>query len=132
MIQVVAAIIVHEGRVLICQRRADDRFPLKWEFPGGKVRAGEKLAEALGRELVEELGVQATVGQEVYRTRHKYAEMEDEVEMVFSTVRANARAVRNLAFAQIVWAPAEELPKYDFLAADEELVRLLATGDLRM
>jgi len=56
MLTVVGAIIVNDGKVLICQRSRTDSFPLKWEFPGGKVEAGETHARALAREIMEELG----------------------------------------------------------------------------
>ena len=57
MRQVVAAVIERaDRRLLIGQRRREDSSPLKWEFPGGKVREGEELEAALARELKEELG----------------------------------------------------------------------------
>jgi len=73
-IQVVAALIADNGRLLICQRRRDAAFPLKWEFPGGKVKPGEPPEAALRRELEEELGVQAAVGALVFEHTHRYAE----------------------------------------------------------
>jgi 8-oxo-dGTP diphosphatase len=85
---VVAALIASEGRVLACQRHRADAFGLRWEFPGGKVRPHEKLQEALVRELQEELGVVAEIGDEVHRTRHRYAEMAREIELIFFTARA--------------------------------------------
>ena len=65
---VAAALIVRGAEVLICQRRADQPMALQWEFPGGKIEAGESAEEALARELDEELGIQATVGPRVTRT----------------------------------------------------------------
>ena len=140
MITVVAALIEQDGRLLICQRRRGDSFPLKWEFPGGKVRPGESLVQALARELAEELGVSAAVGRELYRTRHRYAELSEELELIFFSVELcpsspsaplDAQAPRNLAFEQIKWMKPAALPQFDFLPADRELVSLLASGALR-
>ncbi|MBI3646518.1 MAG: NUDIX domain-containing protein, partial [Acidobacteriales bacterium] len=118
----VAAIIQHGGRVLICQRRKDDTFGLKWEFPGGKVQENESPAAALARELEEELGVKAEIGPEIGRARHKYSEHAREIELLFFTAQLERADVRNLAFEKIVWEEAARLPTYDFLAADREVV----------
>ena len=69
---VVAGLIQRHGALLICQRRRDAAFALQWEFPGGKLEAGEGSAAALRRELEEELGIVADVGAELYRTQHDY------------------------------------------------------------
>ena len=65
MRQVVAALILKDGKVLICQRTQHQPMPLKWEFPGGKIEPGEHPEAALKRELDEELGIEAVIGQEV-------------------------------------------------------------------
>jgi 8-oxo-dGTP diphosphatase len=126
-LQVVAAIIQKEGEFLICQRRAGGAFALKWEFPGGKVQAGEALDQALVRELFEEMDVHAEIGNEVWRTRHSYPEMDRELELIFFTADIGERAPKNLAFERFEWAPPGKLDQYDFLRADRELVRLLAS-----
>src|SRR5712692_10542516 len=118
MITVVAALIEQEGRLLICQRRSSDPFPLQWEFPGGKVRAGETPAQALARELREEVGVEGSIGCEVYRTRHRYPEYTDELELIFFAAEIGTMPVKNLAFEKILWAEPRTLLHFDFLAAD--------------
>jgi 8-oxo-dGTP diphosphatase len=129
---VVAAVIQHGGRVLICQRRKDDTFGLKWEFPGGKVLPGEAPAAALARELEEELGIRAQIGPQICRTRHKYAEHAREIELLFFTAQLESPNVQNRAFERIVWEEAARLPAYDFLAADREIVARLAKGELQL
>ena len=132
MLTVVAALIEYEGKLLVCQRRRGDSFELKWEFPGGKLRSGETAAEGLARELREELGVAAHVGREVLRTRHRYRELDDEIEVIFLQATVDQATVQNLAFEQMNWATPSELPALDFLPADRELIQKLASGALRL
>src|SRR5579864_3563567 len=98
MIAVVAALIEFEGKLLVCQRRRGNRFALLWEFPGGKVEPGENFAQALQRELLEELGIAAPVGPEVYRTVFQYREMRDATELVFFAASMHPDEARNLEF----------------------------------
>lgn len=132
MVKVVAALIEHEGRLLVCQRRRTDRFALLWEFPGGKVEAGEELSQALARELMEELGVKAPIGPEVYRTIFRYREMPNTTEIVFFAAVARPDEVQNLAFEQIEWRALATLGELEFLPADRDLVSKLAEGILRI
>jgi|HubBroStandDraft_3_1064219.scaffolds.fasta_scaffold912015_1 8-oxo-dGTP diphosphatase len=119
---VVAALIESEGRILACQRRKNDAFGLKWEFPGGKARKNETPAQALARELKEELGVDAIIGDEIYRTRHRYAELAREIELIFFTASASKSEMRNLAFQEMRWVKPTELAALDFLPADREFI----------
>jgi 8-oxo-dGTP diphosphatase len=73
-IAVVAAVVQEEGRYLLCQRHDGPHLPLKWEFPGGKIEAGETSAEALCREIAEELGTSCDVGRELAELTHSYPE----------------------------------------------------------
>jgi mutator protein MutT len=132
MVKVVAALIESEGRLLVCQRRRGDRFAFLWEFPGGKVEPGEGLSQALARELSEELGVEAPVGPEVYRTVFHYRDMQNTTEIVFFAASARPDQVRNLAFERIEWRAPQTLGELDFLPADRELVGQLASGSLRV
>jgi len=129
---VVAAVIEREDRrLLIGQRRKDDSSPLKWEFPGGKVREGEAAEAALARELQEELGVTLTKCVEMGRVRHKYAESREELEIRFFAAAIAQGEARPLCFEQIAWVLPKELGVYDFLAANRELVASLATGRVK-
>ena len=127
-ILVVAGIIRKGDRILICQRQRSDAYGLQWEFPGGKVRNGEDLPAAVRRELEEELAIQAEVGGEVFRLRHRYPDRY--VEVIFFAITNYHGEVRNQVFEALEWALRAKLPEYNFLEADRELVDRLAKGEL--
>jgi 8-oxo-dGTP diphosphatase len=127
--RVVAGLIVKDGKLLVCQRTRHQTMPLKWEFPGGKIEEGEQPRDALRRELEEELGILAKVGDEVKRIQHEYPNG-GMVELRFFVVRAYEREIENRIFKDMQWAEPKELPKFDFLEADLTLVRDLAAGKL--
>jgi 8-oxo-dGTP diphosphatase len=130
---VVAALIIRDSKLLVCQRKRNDSNGLRWEFPGGKVEVGESAAEALARELHEELGIAAAIGGEVYRTQHRYKNHQDDFCLIFfwATIEDSA-SLQNLAFERFEWAVPSALPRYDFLPADKELIGLLASGAIRV
>ena len=130
MKQVVAALIVKNGKVLICQRTRHQTMPLKWEFPGGKIEDGEQPRAALRRELDEELGIHARIEQEVARICHAYKNG-GSVELRFYLVREYEGEVENRIFRDVQWAKRRDLPSYDFLEADLGLVKDLARGPFR-
>ena len=126
---VVAACILRDSKILVCQRRRDDSHALQWEFPGGKVEAGETPQEALLRELREELGIDSIIGRELFRTRHRYREFRPELELIFFQASVDRGALlQNLVFEGFEWADPATLPQYNFLQADEEFVELLASS----
>jgi 8-oxo-dGTP diphosphatase len=127
--QVVAAILVCGSRVLICQRTAEQAFALQWEFPGGKVEAGEEWAAALVRELQEELGIRAVVEREIATVRHHYAEGLA-VELHFFLVKKFAGEIENRIFRQVRWEERAALDAESFLEADRAVVRRLKSGEL--
>jgi 8-oxo-dGTP diphosphatase len=125
--QVVAALIFKHEQILVCQRTRHQTMPLKWEFPGGKIEEGEQPRDALRRELNEELGIDATIGEEVARIRHEYKNG-SAVELRFYAVREYKGELENRIFKDMRWAIRSELPSLDFLEADLQLVRELAEG----
>jgi 8-oxo-dGTP diphosphatase len=126
-IKVVAGLIFREGRVLACQRRRDGAFPLKWEFPGGKIEQGESAVEALGRELREELAIDVLESAEVYEREHLYPGGPAVHLKFFEVLRYNGE-VENRAFQQIAWVELANLAKLDFLDGDKPLIDKLAGG----
>ncbi len=123
-IRVVAALMFRDQRVLVCQRRADGAFPLKWEFPGGKVEKGESDTDALRRELHEELAVDARQMEFVCQYEHSYPNGPT-VSLCFYEVKAFDGEPRNLIFQQIVWAEVAEFDRFDFLEGDRPIIARL-------
>ncbi len=129
MKRVAAALIVQDGNILICQRTRHQPFPLQWEFPGGKIEEGEQPRDALRRELDEELGIDAEIDDEVARVQHEYKNG-NAVELRFFLVSKFERAIENRIFRDVRWVRRSELPDYDFLEADRELIAQIAAGKI--
>ena len=125
MLAVVAGVIESGGKILVCQRRRNDTFGLMWEFPGGKIKQGETPRHALARELHEELGVPAEIGEKLFRTSHRYAEMSEPIELTFFSATLDPDLIRNLAFETMEWRAPESLGELNFLPADREFVATL-------
>lgn len=128
---VVAGVLQRDSKLLIGQRMAQDRHGLKWEFPGGKVEAGETPKQALVRELQEELGIEAVVGVEIARYEHTTPNRSPLI-LLFHRVDSFTGEPQPITFEQIVWENAGNLPAYDFLDGDLDFVRLLALGRVRL
>jgi 8-oxo-dGTP diphosphatase len=127
MLQVVAAVIEREGRILICRRRANQRHALQWEFPGGKVEPGETPAQALARELEEELGVRGACGQQIAGYEFAYPGGKP-IELFFFRVTAFEGEPRNLIFKEVRWAPRATLLDFDFVEGDRDFLRSLTVN----
>ncbi len=127
-ILVTAGILREGNKVLICQRHCTDKYGLQWEFPGGKIHNGEDMKQGLRRELAEELLIDAQVGEEVFRLRHRYPDRF--VEVVFFSVLSFKGEISNQVFQSIEWVERGKLPDYDFLEADRELVARIARGEI--
>src|SRR2546421_2406948 len=120
---VVAAVIERsDRRLLIGQRRRNDTYPLKWEFPGGKVEAGETPERALARELKEELGVSLRKWVPIGRVVHKYAETPEELEILFFAAAVSEDQLIARTFEKVAWV----LPK----RSEEHTSELQSRSDL--
>jgi 8-oxo-dGTP diphosphatase len=124
-VEVVAGLIFEQGRLLVCQRNAQSAFPLKWEFPGGKVEKDEAHENALRRELKEELSIAVHQVREVFRHQHLYPKVA-RVNLRFFRIMGYSGQVKNLVFQQVKWVSREDLLELDFLEADLPLIERLA------
>ncbi len=121
MIQVVAAILEREGRILIGQRQPGQSHPLKWEFPGGKVEPGETPAQALSRELEEELGMVDSRGDEILRYDFRYPGKHP-ITLIFFRVTSFEGEPQNLIFHDLRWTAHNELAAVDFVEGDQQFL----------
>ena len=127
-IDVAAALIFHNGKLLITQRRSHDHLPNLWEFPGGKLEVGETFEACLQREISEELGIEISVGDLVEDLTHAYPEKTVRLRFyVCELVQGEPRAIHCQAFR---WVSREELSQFEFPAADAHLIAGLASGAL--
>jgi 8-oxo-dGTP diphosphatase len=127
MIEVVAAILEREGRVLIGRRQPAQAHPLKWEFPGGKVEPGESPPQALTRELEEELGIREAAGEEIARYEYTYPGRAP-ITLFFFRITSYQGEPRNLIFHEMRWEPRESLGRFDFVEGDLPFLRGFAPG----
>ncbi len=120
-LRVVAAVVRRGDAILVTRRPDRPGRPGQWEFPGGKVEAGEAEPEALRRELLEELGCHAEVGALLLRHAHRYPDRE--VELAFYRCALPPGAVpAAIGVAEIAWAREGTLASYDFLEADRAVL----------
>ncbi|MFP2768726.1 8-oxo-dGTP diphosphatase MutT [Oceanisphaera sp. KMM 10153] len=114
-----------DGEIFICRRGASQHQAHKWEFPGGKVEAGETVAQALARELEEEVGIRVTDCRPFMRIEHDYGDKQ--VTLDIHKVTAFSGEPHGLEGQPSRWVPVSELHSYDFPAANSPIVDKLQT-----
>jgi len=122
-IRVVAGVIGKGGRVLVAKRREGDKLAGKWEFPGGKVDAGETPEDALKRELHEELGIETEVGAFLCRSCHDYSHLSVEL-LAYLVSHVSGEMIPHV-HDEIRWVKPEDLSGYDFPDANLPVIRAL-------
>ena len=118
-IRVVAAVLEKEGRYLITQRRATAVLPLMWEFPGGRVEAGETDQQALKRELTHRLGVEIDVGKLISFVSHPYEHYVVDLFLYECTLASPESTLESRAVNAFKWVASNEFDQYPFTPADE-------------
>jgi len=128
MIEVVAAFLMQENKVLIARRKAPPRLAGKWEFPGGKVEMGETPEESLAREMEEEFGIRIAVGPYSADSFHHQAEHSFHIRAYRATWLTGQLVP--VAHDRCAWAGPDTLLSYDLLPADVDLARALINNDI--
>ncbi|HBT03942.1 MAG TPA: 8-oxo-dGTP diphosphatase MutT [Thermodesulfobacterium commune] len=121
-VRVVAGFIEKHGKVLVVKRPTDKKRGGFWEFPGGKVEAGESLQEALRRELKEELGIEVRVGEVLEKIRYIYPD--EEIELYLLSVAVN-RDLDLKESLEVKWVDLQELENLELCPADKVLLSKL-------
>lgn len=123
-LHVACALFEHDGLVLAARRSAVMSLPLKWEFPGGKLEAGESAEACLQRELIEEMGVTIAVGRPLPQHTHCYDTFTVTLYPFRATILSGDITLHE--HAAILWLPPEELHTLDWAAADVPVLEAYA------
>jgi 8-oxo-dGTP diphosphatase len=121
MQKVAVGIIIQKGSVLICQRKKDARYGLKWEFPGGKVEEGETIQDCVHRELQEELSIEAGPIRSI-ETEVSHYDDGSSYEVHFCFVDGYHGNLSNNVFESIRWVQEKELQSIDFLEGNRSFI----------
>ncbi len=113
-----------EKEVLLCQRKENARYALKWEFPGGKLEPNESPKEGLVRELKEELGIDVHSSLHIYQQRNAYPDGAV-FDVGYYLVEDFSGEIRNHAFEQMAWVTIERLSEYDILDGNRDVIEKL-------
>lgn len=114
-----------QGRVLIGQRIVKDNYYQKWEFPGGKLEAGETPQQALVREFTEEVGIQITECQDLMLLEHNYPDRH--VRLHVQTILQYLGEITSMEGQALKWVALDELSEIDFLDGNTAIVEKLKT-----
>lgn len=124
-IEVVAGIIVQDGKVLIGERPSSKPYAGYWEFPGGKVESGESEAVALARELSEELGILVHRSQALFV--HDYTYPDKTVRLHFLQVLQFEKKISKLEHQDLHWATATDLFSMKLLDGNKDILEKIVT-----
>ncbi|MBI3184711.1 MAG: (deoxy)nucleoside triphosphate pyrophosphohydrolase [Myxococcales bacterium] len=129
-IRVVGAMLEKQGgRYLITQRPPTASLPLLWEFPGGRVQEGESDPQALARELMEEMGIDVEVLEEVMHTQHEYPHYDIDFRVYRCRLRSPESAIKHLRVHDHRWVTLSEMSQYKFPDADARTLEKLLDLD---
>ena len=126
---VIGGLIYQNEKVLICQRKEEGDHPLKWEFPGGKLKNYENNQEALKRELKEELGIE--INEMIYFDEYlyEYKKLSKKLKLVFFQIFQFEGEIQNKVHQQLKWIDISKLGDYDFLEGDFKIINKLMNND---
>ena len=131
-INVVGGLILHENKILICQRKEDCDHPLKWEFPGGKTLVNESSEMALIREIKEELKIDTLEYKFLYDYIFEYKNLNKKIHLNFYLITKFSNDIINTIHEQVKWIEIHDLSNYDFLEGDYEIIQKIIKNDIKI
>ena len=126
---VVGGLIQQNQKILICQRKDDGDHPLKWEFPGGKLKDDENNQDALKRELKEELSIEINEMIFFDEYLYEYKKLSKNLKLVFFQIFQFEGEIQNKVHQQLKWIDISKLGDYDFLEGDRKIINKLINND---
>ena len=126
---VVGGLIYQNEKILICQRKEEGDHPLKWEFPGGKLKDSENNKEALKRELKEELSIEVNEMIFFDEYLYEYKKLSKNLKLVFFQIFQFEGEIQNKVHQQLKWIDISKLGDYDFLEGDLKIINKLMNND---
>ena len=130
-IKVVAGLILQNNKLLICQRPNFKDHPLKWEFPGGKIKNDETSEEALIREINEELSINIINYEELISYNFNYKDLNKKVLIYFYLVNNFSGKVLNNFHKELKWIEIKDIREYDFLEGDLKIIDHISSNDFK-
>ncbi len=130
-IKVVAGLILKNDKLLICQRPKFKEHPLKWEFPGGKIKNDETNEEALIREINEELSINIINCEELISYNFNYKDINKKVFIYFYLVNNFSGKVLNNFHKELKWIEIKDIREYDFLEGDLKIIEYIISNDFK-
>ena len=130
-IKVVAGLILQNDKLLICQRPNFKDHPLKWEFPGGKIKNDETNEEALIREINEELSINIINYEELISYNFNYQDLNKNVFIYFYLVNNFSGKVLNNFHKELKWIEIKDIREYDFLEGDLKIIDHISSNDFK-
>ena len=124
MIQVAVGLLLNGKTILLCQRRASERYGLKWEFPGGKTEPGESPETCLCRELFEELSIHPYNASLFFRDQYTYPDSRA-FDLFYYMVPSYCGTIINNVFEAYTWIPLEHLREFDILEGNHNVINEL-------
>tara|TARA_Y100001935_G_C17158518_1_gene434075 strand:- start:106 stop:516 length:411 start_codon:yes stop_codon:yes gene_type:complete len=130
-IKVVAGLILQNDKLLICQRPKFKDHPLKWEFPGGKIKKHESSEDALIREINEELSINIISYKELISYSFNYSNLNKTVIINFYLIKNFRGNILNNFHIQLKWIEIKDIHEYDFIEGDLKIIDYINSNDFK-